>query len=88
MQKDFNSDNGSLATFAMTVYVLEFGVGPPLVSPLSEVYVRMVIYRYCIIVWLHCRLRPLYKPEHPDCMWLPIHRGLLGPPRLLQLVVP
>ena len=52
MQRDFNSTDSSTATLAMTVYVLSFGIGPLLFSPLSEVYDRVVIYRTCIVIFM------------------------------------
>lgn len=52
MQKDFHSHNSTLATFAMTIYVLGFGVGPLIFAPLSEVYGRSVIYKCCLAMFL------------------------------------
>lgn len=52
MQKDFNSRDEGLANFSMTVYVLGFGVGPLICSPLSELYGRVPIYRTCVIIYL------------------------------------
>lgn len=52
MQQDLECQDDKLATFAMTVYVLGFGVGPLIFSPLSEVYGRTIIYRVCLIIFL------------------------------------
>jgi multidrug resistance protein len=52
MQKDFNNHNNTLATFAMTIYVLGFCVGPLIFAPLSESYGRAVVYKGCLAMFL------------------------------------
>ena len=52
MQRDFNSHNKTLATFAMTVYVLGFSVGPLLFAPSSEIWGRSIIYKFCLAMFL------------------------------------
>ena len=53
-QRDLNTDNDTLATFSLTIYILGFGLGPLLFAPLSEMYGRAKIYRSCLSVFLLC----------------------------------
>lgn len=51
-QDELNSDNDTLATLSLTIYVLGFGLGPLLFAPLSELYGRAPVYRACLSVFL------------------------------------
>ena len=51
-QHDLKTDDDTLATLSLTIYVLGFGLGPLLFSPLSEMYGRAAIYRGCLTVFL------------------------------------
>ncbi|EMC91426.1 hypothetical protein BAUCODRAFT_327165 [Baudoinia panamericana UAMH 10762] len=51
---DFESDNQSLATFVVSVYLLGFAFGPLIIAPLSELYGRVMVYHVCnvgFIAW-------------------------------------
>lgn len=51
-EEDLGTENDTLATFSLTIYILGFGLGPLLFSPLSEVYGRAPIYRACLVAFL------------------------------------
>lgn len=51
-QRDLNTDDDTLATFSLTIYVLGFGLGPLLFAPLSEMYGRAKVYRVCLSLFL------------------------------------
>lgn len=53
-QRDLKTDDETLATFSLTIYVLGFGLGPLLFAPLSEMYGRALIYRTCLMLFLVC----------------------------------
>ena len=40
---DLHSDNAALTSFTVSVYILGYVIGPPLVAPMSEIYGRAVI---------------------------------------------
>lgn len=52
IQRDFKNHNDTMATFAMTIYVLGFCVGPLAFAPLSEIYGRAVVYKCCLTMFL------------------------------------
>lgn len=41
---EFNETSPLVATFVVSVYVLSFAFGPPVVAPLSEVYSHIPLY--------------------------------------------
>jgi len=43
LMKEFHSDNSTLASFVVTVFVLGFATGPLLFAPLSELYGRTIV---------------------------------------------
>lgn len=51
-EEDLGTDNDTLATLSLTIYVLGFGLGPLLFAPLSEVYGRAKVYRSCLSAFL------------------------------------
>lgn len=51
-QVELHSDDDTLATLSMTIYILGFGLGPLLFAPLSEMYGRAPVYRACLSVFL------------------------------------
>lgn len=53
-QRELDSNDDTLATFSLTIYVLGFGLGPLLFAPLSELYGRAVVYRTCLTLFLAC----------------------------------
>lgn len=53
-QRELKSNNDTLATFSLTIYILGFGLGPLLFAPLSELYGRAVVYRACLSIFLVC----------------------------------
>jgi hypothetical protein len=44
---EFQSTNVLLADFVLSVYVLEFAIGPLILAPSSELYGRAIIYHIC-----------------------------------------
>lgn len=53
-QRDLKTEDETLATFSLTIYVLGFALGPLLFAPLSEVYGRAPVYRICLSLFLLC----------------------------------
>ena len=51
-QEDLGTDDSTLATFSLTIYVLGFALGPLLFAPLSELYGRAPVYRICLLAFL------------------------------------
>lgn len=39
--RDFGITSSVLAAFTVSIYLVGFGIGPLVISPLSEVYVRL-----------------------------------------------
>ena len=50
--REFHTQNQSLATFVVSVYILGFAMGPLVLAPLSEMYGRVIIYNVCNVVFL------------------------------------
>lgn len=49
---EFQTDNKSLATFVVSVFVLGFAFGPLIIAPLGELYGRTVVYHGCNILFI------------------------------------
>ena len=49
---EFGITNSLVAALTVSIYLLGFAVGPLLISPLSELYGRLVIYHVCNICYL------------------------------------
>ncbi|KAI1429582.1 major facilitator superfamily domain-containing protein [Xylaria sp. FL1777] len=49
---EFQTDNQSLATFVVSVFVLGFAFGPLVIAPLGELYGRTVVYHSCNILFI------------------------------------
>ncbi|KAK7981459.1 MFS general substrate transporter [Apiospora saccharicola] len=50
--EEFGIESPTVSTLAITLYLLGLGVGPMLISPLSEVYGRLPVYHAANIVFL------------------------------------
>ncbi|KAL2132749.1 hypothetical protein VTI74DRAFT_3404 [Chaetomium olivicolor] len=48
------SDDSSLASFVVSVYVIGFAVGPLLAAPVSELYGRAIVYHLSNVLLLGC----------------------------------
>lgn len=48
------SDDPSLSSFVISVYVIGFAVGPLLAAPLSELYGRAIVYHLSNFLFLSC----------------------------------
>ncbi|KAH3918560.1 hypothetical protein HBI56_135120 [Parastagonospora nodorum] len=59
---DFNNTSQILGSFAVSVYVLGFAIGPLILSPLSEIYGRRIVLNVCNVFFcaftLGCALAP------------------------------
>jgi MFS family permease len=44
---EFKSTSDTLATFVVSVFVLGFAFGPPIIGPMSEIYGRRPVYNVC-----------------------------------------
>jgi MFS family permease len=49
---DFNVSSPTVSTLAVTLYVLGMAVGPMFMSPLSEVYGRLLVYHTASLVFV------------------------------------
>ncbi len=49
---DFGITDSTIATLTVTIYVLGFAIGPLFISPLSEIYGRLIIYHVGNAVYL------------------------------------
>lgn len=62
VMQDLGVTNGGLASFAVSVLVGGFTVGPLLIAPFSELYGRSIIYRTCgcffLVATVGCALSP------------------------------
>lgn len=62
VSKEFNNTSAILASFAVSVFVLGFAVGPLFLSPLSEIYGRRIVLNVSNVVFcafnLGCALAP------------------------------
>lgn len=52
VMKSLRSDNLELASFVVSIYVLESALGPLVVSPLSELYGRAIVYNVSNVLFL------------------------------------
>ncbi|KAL5114673.1 hypothetical protein ACEQ8H_007406 [Pleosporales sp. CAS-2024a] len=62
VNQDFHNTSQLLGSFAVSVYVLGFAVGPLIMSPLSEIYGRRIVLSVCNVFFcaftLGCALAP------------------------------
>lgn len=62
IMKDFHSDNSTIASFVVSIYILGYAIGPLFIAPLSETYGRMPVYHVCnvmFIIWnIACAVAP------------------------------
>lgn len=49
--EDFGSDNDAIASLTVSIFVLGFAFGPLLLSPLSEIYGRRLVYNISNVVF-------------------------------------
>ena len=49
--RDYHSDNDAIASLTVSIFVLGFAFGPLLLSPLSELYGRRIVYNVCNVVF-------------------------------------
>ncbi|KAJ6790267.1 hypothetical protein PWT90_06583 [Aphanocladium album] len=52
LAEQFGITSSIVATFTVSIYILGYVIGPVLLSPLSELYGRLVIYRLCGLVYI------------------------------------
>lgn len=50
--REFKITSNTVATLAVTIYLLGFALGPLLIASLSELHGRLVVYHTCNIVFL------------------------------------
>lgn len=50
--RTFNTQDETVATFVVSIYILGFAVGPLIVSPLSEIYGRYKVYLVCNVMFI------------------------------------
>ncbi|KAI1144958.1 putative MFS multidrug transporter [Nemania diffusa] len=49
---DFGIENETIATLTVTIYLLGFALGPLFISPISEIYGRLVVYHSSNVVFI------------------------------------
>lgn len=49
---DFGITSEILAAFTVSIYLLGFGIGPLLISPLSEIWGRLIVIHVCNVVFI------------------------------------
>ena len=61
--QDFNSDNDAIASLTVSIFVLGFAFGPLLLSPLSEIYGRRIVYNVSNVVFLAFTIACAVAPD-------------------------
>lgn len=52
LMKDMHITSSIVGSLTVSIYVLGFAMGPLLLSPLSEVYGRLIVYQCCNFIFL------------------------------------
>lgn len=52
MMNTFHSDSVDLASFAVSIYILGYALGPLFIAPLSELYGRVPVYHVCTFFFM------------------------------------
>lgn len=50
--RTFNTQDETVATFVVSIYILGFAIGPLVISPLSEIYGRYKVYLVCNVMFI------------------------------------
>lgn len=62
MDADFHNTSSILSTFTVSIFIFGFAIGPLVLSPLSEIYGRLIVMNIanaCLTIWqLGCALSP------------------------------
>ena len=56
LMADFHQTSTVIATLTVTIYLLGFALGPLVISPLSELYGRLIIYHICNGLFFVCTI--------------------------------
>ncbi|OAQ98559.1 hypothetical protein LLEC1_04265, partial [Akanthomyces lecanii] len=48
---DFHITSSTIVSFTVSIYILGYAIGPLLLSPMSELYGRLIMYRACGVVY-------------------------------------
>lgn len=49
---EFHETSTVYATFVVSIFVLGFAAGPPIIAPLSEIYGRVPVYNICNVLFV------------------------------------
>ncbi|KAJ3499578.1 hypothetical protein NLG97_g216 [Lecanicillium saksenae] len=52
LAEQFGITNSTVETFTISIYILGYVIGPVILSPLSELYGRLIIYRLCSVIYI------------------------------------
>ncbi|KAI9732210.1 MAG: hypothetical protein M1834_004307 [Cirrosporium novae-zelandiae] len=52
LMEDFDFTSTELASFVVSIYILGFGLGPLVLSPLSELYGRLIVYHISNVLFI------------------------------------
>jgi multidrug resistance protein len=62
IMKEFDSDNDTIASFVVSIYILGYALGPLFLAPCSEIWGRLPVYHVCnamFVVWtIACAVAP------------------------------
>jgi MFS family permease len=75
---EFKSDNITLSSFVVSVYLLGYCFGPLLIAPLSEMYGRVPLYNVCNVLFLVFNIACAVVPNMTSLIVLRFFAGFAG----------
>jgi hypothetical protein len=76
--KDFNTDNETIGSFIVSIYVLGYALGPLVLSPLSEMYGRLPLYHVNNALFALWNLAAALSPNVGALLAFRLLAGLAG----------
>ena len=76
--KEFRVREKELATFVVSVYIIGFAVGPVLISPLSELYGRRIVYNVCNVLFIIFTIACAVAQSMPQLIVFRLLAGMAG----------
>ncbi|KAF7585396.1 hypothetical protein BBP40_011027 [Aspergillus hancockii] len=78
VMKDFHSTNRTLASFAVSIYLVGFTVGPLFLAPLSEIYGRLRVYQIGTIIFAVWNIAGALAPNIGALLVFRLFAGISG----------
>lgn len=78
VMEDFKSDNESIGSFVVSVYLLGYCFGPLLIAPLSEMYGRQPLYNACNLLYTVFNVACALAPNMASLIVFRLFAGLAG----------